>query len=50
MATQDDGNLAQLMANLLTSHRPLVEEDVDAEINRRLAAMMDAGAAGQPPA
>jgi hypothetical protein len=49
MASQNDGKLARLMANLLMSNRPLVEEDVDAEINRRLAAMMDAEAAGKSP-
>jgi hypothetical protein len=47
MTSQNDGNLARLMANLLVNTGPLVEEDVDAEINRRLAAMMDAEASGQ---
>lgn len=49
MATQNDGTLARLMANLLVNTGPLVDEDVDAEINRRLAAMMDAEASGQIP-
>lgn len=49
MASQNDGNLAWLMARLLMNGRPFEEENVDAEINRRLAAMMDAEAARQPP-
>lgn len=37
-----DETLARLMCRLLIHTGPLVEDDVDAEINRRLATMMDA--------
>lgn len=41
-ATGNNKNLASLVAVLLTRTGPFVEDDIDAEINRRLAAMMDA--------
>lgn len=33
--------VADLMARLLMEPRPVVEDDVDAEINRRLLALLD---------
>lgn len=41
MANTDE-TLAHLMAVLLTRTGPFVEDDIDAEINGRLASMLDA--------
>lgn len=49
MSSQNDGSLARLVAHLLVSGGHFTDEDVDAELNRRLAAMMDAEATDQPP-
>lgn len=50
MPAQNDGRLARLMAIVLVSTGPLVDEDVDAEINRRLVVLMDAEEADKPHA
>lgn len=41
MAIQNDGNLAHLMAVMLKTTGPFMTDDPDAEVNMRLAALMD---------
>lgn len=42
MANQNDGRLAYLMAVMLKTTGPFMTDDPDAEVNGRLAALMDA--------